>query len=111
MRKNDYDVLFPVADLCLESIVENEEEISQYTSIALPPRKIFLKAYDKVITLKIAMETDIPCPKTYFVNNLDEIYDIKIDLEYPAVIKPRVSSGREHRVIDLANMAKRAYRQ
>jgi len=64
LRKNDYDVLFPVADTCLEPIVSNEEEISQYTSIALPPSKIFLRAYDKGITLEIVMKNVISCPKT-----------------------------------------------
>jgi len=101
LQKNNYDALFPVADACLEPIINNEEEISKYTRIALPPRKIFMKAYDKQITLKIATENNIPHPKTYFVNDLDELYNIENKLEYPAVIKPRISSGR--RGIEICN--------
>lgn len=104
LRKNDYDVLFPVADACLEPIVKNEEEISQYTSIALPPSRIFLRAYDKGVTLKIAMKNGIPCPKTYFPNNLDEIYNTKNELEYPVIIKPRIGFGR--RGIEICNSPK-----
>lgn len=94
LKENHYDVLFPVADACLEPIVSNEEKISRYTSIALPPQRVFIRAYDKGVTLKIAMKNSISCPRTYFVNKLDKIYDIKNQLEYPVVIKPRISSGR-----------------
>jgi len=94
LKNERYDVLFPVADPCLEPIIDEEEEISKYTHIALPPRKIFMRAYDKEVTLKIAIENNIPCPKTYFVNNLEEVNSIAGQLKYPVIIKPRKSSGR-----------------
>ena len=94
LKREDYEVLFPVADATLGPIVEHEEEISEYTTIALPPRKIFMKAYDKGITLKIAMKIGVPCPTTYFIEDLDELKSLSRELEYPVIIKPRIGSGR-----------------
>lgn len=91
IKGNDYDIIFPVADGCLKPIIDNRKELSKYTKIALPNTETFMKGYDKGNTLKIAMENNIPCPKTYF--NMDEIYENKENLVYPLVIKPRISSG------------------
>jgi predicted ATP-grasp superfamily ATP-dependent carboligase len=94
LKGGSYNVLFPVADACLAPIIDNEREISRYTTIALPQRDIFMQGYDKGITLKTATKSGIPCPKTYFVNNLDELLALIDNVEYPVVIKPRISSGR-----------------
>lgn len=94
LRSGEIDVLFPVADACLKPIVDHEEEISRYTRIALPPRDIFMAGYDKGTTLRIAMENGIPCPRTFFPESPDDAAGIAEKIDYPAVVKPRVSSGR-----------------
>ena len=93
LEKNKYDVVFPVADACLLPLIEHEAEISKYSILAMPNRQTFMKAYDKGNTLQIAKENGIPCPKTYFINDLNELEKIKTELEYPLIIKPRISSG------------------
>ncbi|WP_321418520.1 ATP-grasp domain-containing protein [uncultured Methanomethylovorans sp.] len=93
LQQKEYDVLFPIADACLKPLVCNEKEISKYTSLALPPKDVFFRGYDKGNTLKFAIDNDIPCPKTYFVNDKDELYNLTNEFEYPLVIKPRISSG------------------
>lgn len=93
LQKNTYNVLIPVANPVLQPIIENEKEISQYTRIALPPREVFTKAYDKGTTLKIAQENGISCPKTFFIDSLDGVYRTEGMLEYPLVIKPRIGFG------------------
>lgn len=94
LREKQYDAIFPVADACLKPIIDNEEEISRYTRIALPPREVFMKGYDKGTTLRIALESGIPCPRTFFPESATEAAEVAGEFEYPAVVKPRVSSGR-----------------
>lgn len=93
LKNKKYDALFPVADACLPAIVDNYDEISRYTKIALPPVEIFKKGYDKGITLKIAEGCHIPYPKTYLVKESDDISSFDFNLIYPAIIKPGISSG------------------
>ncbi|MEN6292754.1 MAG: ATP-grasp domain-containing protein [Methanobacterium sp.] len=93
LQKKEYEVLFPIADACLKPIMDNEKKISKYTSIALPSKDILSKGYDKGMTLKIAIDNDIPCPKTYFFDTIEDLYNASEYLEFPLVIKPRISSG------------------
>lgn len=93
LQKHPYDLLIPVANPTLQPIVDHEREISQYTTVALPPREVFIKGYDKGTTLKIALENGIPCPKTLFIDSLDDVYRTEDQLEFPLVIKPRISFG------------------
>ncbi|KAF5085630.1 ATP-grasp domain protein [anaerobic digester metagenome] len=94
LKAKKYDVIFPVADACLKPIVDHEEEISRYTRIALPPRDVFMRGYDKGTTLRIALENAVPCPKTFFPESVAETEEISGEIDYPAVVKPRVGSGR-----------------
>jgi predicted ATP-grasp superfamily ATP-dependent carboligase len=102
LKKKEYSVIFPVADACLLPLIEHEAEISKYSKLALPPRQTFMKAFDKGITLKIAIENGIPAPKTYFINDLNDFENIRNELEYPLIIKPRISSGS--RGVELCKM-------
>jgi len=94
LEKGNYDVIFPVADACLKPISENEREISRYTQIALPPPSVFQRGYDKGLTLQIAIESGISCPKTYFPRSIEDLPPILEKIECPVVLKPRVGSGR-----------------
>lgn len=94
VQKKEFDVLFPVADQCLMPIIDNEEELSRYTTIALPTRKIFMRGHDKAQTLKFAMANNIPCPRTFFIDDLEDIYRLEDKLEFPSVIKPRIGAGK-----------------
>lgn len=94
IQKKDYNVLFPVADPCLMPIIDNEEELSRYTTIALPPRNIFMRGHDKGKTLTFAINNNIPCPKTYFIEDLEDIYRLQDKLKFPSVIKPRIGAGK-----------------
>lgn len=93
-RAEKYDVIFPVADACLKPIIDHEEELSRYTRIALPPRGIFMKGYDKGATLCIARENTIPCLQTFFPESAAGVAEVAGKIDYPVVVKPRVSSGR-----------------
>lgn len=99
IKNNNYNVIFPVADLTIKAIINYEKIISKYTKIALPTKETFIKGYDKAITLDIAKNNNIPHPKTFTVNNTDDIYNIRDELNFPLVIKPRISFGSRGKII------------
>lgn len=99
VQHNNYDMIIPVANPCLESIIENEKEISPYCRIALPPKEIFYKGYNKENTIKLAIENKIDCPKTFFIEHVEELYKYENQFEYPLVIKPKISAGSRGMVI------------
>ena len=99
IKDNSYNVIFPVADLAIKAIINYEKLISKYTKIALPTNEIFIKGFDKAITLDIARKNKILHPKTFTVNNTEDIYNIREELDYPLVIKPRISFGSRGKVV------------
>ena len=93
IKNHSYRAIFPVTDHTLMPMAEHKKEFSKYTILPIPDYETLIKGRDKEKTLKIAMENDISCPKTYFVDTLEDLETIKNKLEYPVIIKPRKSSG------------------
>ena len=93
VKSNHYDVIFPVTDATVISIVKHKTEFSKHTIVPFTDYQTLMKASDKAQTLRIAMENGIPCPKTYFVDGLSDLEKGMDEIDYPVVIKPRISFG------------------
>lgn len=89
LKKRKYDAVYPVAGETTLPISEHKSEFLPYTKIPIPDYRIIEKADDKSQTLQIATQSGIPCPKTYFPQDLEEIDRIAKEAEFPVVIKPR----------------------
>ena len=90
VKNTKFDVVFPLIDIYASILSKNKLEFSRYSVIYINDYDVFIKAYDKYQTMSICMENNIPCPKTYIVNKIDDLS--KIDT-YPLVIKPINGNG------------------
>jgi predicted ATP-grasp superfamily ATP-dependent carboligase len=91
VKKNDYEMIFPITDSTVLPIVLHKGEFSEHTIVPFPNYTTLIKAMNKENTIRIAMANKIPLPKTYFLKSVD---DSKLDgLEYPIILKPVRSSG------------------
>lgn len=93
VKRENYDVLFTMGGYEMEIISRYREKFTPFVKIPLADHETLEKASDKSQTLKIAMENDIPCPKTYFIKHTYEIEKTKDKIKYPIIIKPHKSSG------------------
>jgi predicted ATP-grasp superfamily ATP-dependent carboligase len=91
IANNKVDVLFPVSSRALYTVSSSLDIFSQYTSVPIPPYDTVMKAVDKALTVKIAEA--IPCPKTYIPKKISEVSALAKKVDYPIVVKPRISSG------------------
>ena len=91
VKRSKYDVIFPVDDQTTILFSKYKDKLSKYTKVPVADYETIMKGRDKAKTIKIAIENGIPCPKTYFVDDIEEIR--KDEIEFPVVIKPRESSG------------------
>jgi len=89
VKKGNYDVVYPVAGETTLPISEHKNEFLPYAKIPIPDYETVEKADDKGQTLQIARQVGIPCPKTYFPQDREEVNRIGKDIEFPIVIKPR----------------------
>lgn len=89
IRNNKIQVLLPMGDDLTELIVKNLDKFKQVTEILVPELAIFNIARNKGLTLKFAEKYGVPCPKRYMLEDIRKNEGIN----YPIVIKPRISTG------------------
>ena len=92
LKKETHDVLLPIREDII-SVISYHRDKFKHIHIPLTEHEKLIIAFDKAKTLKVAMQNNIPCPDSYFVENITEVKKIGKELEYPVVIKPRISSG------------------
>ncbi len=92
LKTKKYDLVVPLVDFSADLLARNYDEFKQYAKLATNQFAVYDIAQDKLKTMKICMDNDIPCPKT-----LTEIRDVEAlrenDIRYPIVIKPRIGYG------------------
>ncbi len=93
LKQVSYDVLFPMEEETLLLVAKNQKKISELTYLLIPDYEKIEFARNKKNIIKRARELDIPCPKTWFIEDINEVEKIAGEIQYPAVIKPQVSFG------------------
>ena len=93
VKENEIDVVIPVRDGATLLLSKYKKELSRFTRTPLADYDTLMKGRDKAQTLKIAMDNNIPCPQTYFIDGDDNLRKIMNKLKFPVVIKPHRSSG------------------
>lgn len=91
VKANNYDMLLPTELETQQLILKNREEFEKYTRVPFADYELISNVQNKAWLMRYAEAHGYPCPKTYFVKDVDFFsYDL---LEYPVVIKPTESSG------------------
>lgn len=87
LMTKQYDLVIPLNDFVAIILAEHKDELKNYAGIAVNDWEVFRCASDKLQTMKICMENQIPCPRTYVTESLTDLSHLQ--LQYPICIKPR----------------------
>lgn len=92
LRENNIDVTISVGDISSDILSRNKEEISKYTHITSPDYATFTIAADKLKLMQYCMDNNLPCPKTFPLNeqNINKTNEL---LMYPVIVKPTRGVG------------------
>ncbi|MFA6808441.1 MAG: ATP-grasp domain-containing protein, partial [Eubacteriales bacterium] len=96
LQKNNFKVLFPMDDVVMDIVVNNQGELKDYCSLLLPELNDYIIASDKNSAVGKAKSVGIDIPISIKVNGGDSLEKLDLltnDLIYPVIIKPRKSSG------------------
>lgn len=91
LTKEEYDLIIPMNDDIAILLAKHKTEIEQYSSVAVNDWDKFRIASDKLETMRVCMENDIPCPKTAL--SYEEYISNKKSFQFPIVVKPRTGCG------------------
>lgn len=90
----EYDslpVLFPSTDEATLFIAQNEGILRKHFKIPMPKREVVELVVDKRKQYESASSLDIPVPKTFYPQALEELPNIDKQITYPCIIKPIAS--------------------
>ena len=65
-KTDKYDLFVATSDTTAELLSTLKKEMSSFVRVAMVDPELFYLAYDKNETMRICMENNIPCPKTFF---------------------------------------------
>jgi len=82
-----------MSDAVVKQIASHRSEFAALTNIVLEDYETLVSGFDKWRTIELARTLGIPHPSTFYVDDLEKVRDLKYEIPYPAVIKPRFGSG------------------
>lgn len=92
IKTGKYDLVFAPFDFSARILANRKEDLTKYAKIYSNDKDIFNDGSDKEEVMRVCMENEIPCPKTYFgIDSIDTLKSKKI--EFPIIIKPRKMYG------------------
>jgi predicted ATP-grasp superfamily ATP-dependent carboligase len=81
-------VVFPTSDEYVSLLSRYKSQLESFYKIPTPHWSITKLFYDKRLTYKLAERIGIDIPKTWFIQNVEELE--KSDISFPAIIKPAI---------------------
>lgn len=95
LRRHPVDVLFPLGHYGALAVCAIQDEVRKHTRLLLPDLATFRRGYEKIPTLKTALQAGVPIPETWFPG--DEPGGLEAVLpriqRWPVLVKPSVGAG------------------
>lgn len=85
-------VLYAGSDDFVYFISKNRDVLSQYYKFLLPEHSLVEAVLDKRLTYELAVKSNIPCPKTFAIQDEEHLKHIIDEITFPCILKPAHSS-------------------
>lgn len=95
LGKNRYALLLPTEFSTQQLIAKNLGRLNGLAAFPFPSCELAQRVHDKSWLMRFAMERGYPAPRTFFVgeDGIERLQELSETLSYPAVVKPKESSG------------------
>ncbi|MGJ7923305.1 carbamoyl-phosphate synthase [Neobacillus sp. LXY-4] len=91
-------VLLAGSDDYVYFISKNRDQLSPYYHFLLPEHSLIEAVLDKRLTYELALKHDVPSPKTFSIQNEQELEQIINQISFPCILKPVNSSHFRKRI-------------
>lgn len=72
------------------ALSKNKEKLSDYFQIATPDWSVVQKLVEKPKTYQLAEDCQVPYPKTFVLETMDDLQKLKEQIAYPCILKPSI---------------------
>lgn len=115
LGKYHYDMVIPMNDDIAIQLSKHKKELESLTTPIVEDWDTFQYACDKLKTMRVCMDNNIPCPKTFI--SLDDFLAEETMVHYPFVVKPRTgcaavgfhTSDNKEDLVDYYTKAEKKY--
>lgn len=97
-------LLFPTNDETVEHLSKHYIEYATHFAMGIPNPELVELFNDKRNAYQFARSNDIPCPKCWYPNTMEDVQNMAQNLPYPVVVKPGIMYSFH------ATFGKKAYR-
>lgn len=91
VQENGVDLIIPVTDEVIMPLARERETFEALCKLAMPDTDILMQTRDKAQTMAMARKLDVPLPRTFIVDTVDEAMACAQELPLPIVLKPALS--------------------
>jgi predicted ATP-grasp superfamily ATP-dependent carboligase len=91
--RGDYDMILPMEDQTVALLGRHRSRFPDAVAIPIPGDRPLARALDKGETLTLCRELGLAIPLTRMIGDLSLLDEVSHQVPYPALIKPRRSSG------------------
>lgn len=92
LRSQKFDLVIPVGFSSYTACADIQEEIRKYSDIIITSAQNIDIAASKAQTYQLAERIGVPCPKTIYLQNRNQVNDL--ELQYPVVLKGPFEAGK-----------------
>ena len=93
LKQYRYDVVIPTELSTQKLLTDHLQRFSAYCKIPFANSELCMKLQDKAVLMEFARLKGVDIPRTYIVHDLADLEEVIEKIDFPAVIKPRASSG------------------
>jgi D-aspartate ligase len=92
LSNDPHHVTIPLFNDTADIVSKHKTLLSKYTNVQIPDYDIFIRGYDKELTMEACKNAKIPHPKTMNPDKTS-FADVIEYVGFPALIKPNIASG------------------
>lgn len=85
------DLVYPMIENSMLLLSKNRQKLS--CNLAFSEFAVLEKVINKTSLISHAIDHNIPCPKTFFVNTRQDLKSLNPDTDYPIILKPNRGAG------------------
>ncbi len=88
LARERVDVVLPVTDVTTDAICRNQERLTRYCSLPVPPFDAFDLVTNKARAVEYAERCGVPVPRTHVIDGRVGLHAVLDEVVYPVAVKP-----------------------
>jgi predicted ATP-grasp superfamily ATP-dependent carboligase len=101
IRNEKYELIIGIGANSISFLSENQNLISRYTKVLLPPTESLRTCLNKLETVDFALKLNIRVPETHMIKSYEDLINFQSEIRFPIIIKSALETVKTYSTIYL----------